>query len=245
MTDETIFNKSDDPQADNAEPTDQKGEADEKGKQEESPANDIPVKDWIGEGKKYKSVDDALESLPHKESFIEQLKRENEELRGKLEGASTVDDILNQISSSSKEEEAPQQEQQEQYQLKQEDIAKIIDSRISEREQQQTAQQNAATVVDKMTELYGDRAEEVYNQRAEELNVPVEWLNETAKRSPNAVFELFGVGKKEKASPSKLSSSYNSEALSQKPQQKEHRTIMWGASTSDIMDTWRSAKPQQ
>jgi len=244
MSDNTIFDKSDDPQTGEvAEPQDQEGEAGEKGEQE-----GIPTPDFIGEGKKYRSVEDALKSIPPKEDFIEQLKRENEELRGKLEEASTVDDILGKIGQSKEEEQQAQQAEQtrkeEQYQLNQEDIAKIIDSRISEREQHQTAQQNISSVVDKMTELYGERAEEVYNKRAEELNVPVEWLNETAARSPNAVYELFGIGKKDKANPSKLTSSYNSESINQ-PQKKEHKTIMWGASTDDVMSNWRSAKPQQ
>lgn len=241
MSDETIFNKSDDPQTESAEPQDQEGKAEE-GAKEESPAYD-----FIGEGKKYKSVEDALGSLPHKEDFIQQLKQENDELRGKLKEASTVDDVLNRIAKEDEREgQQPAQEeqgQQERSPISQEDIAAIIDSRISEREQQATAQQNIGSVVNRLTEMYGDRAEEMYNKRAEELNVPVEWLNETASRSPNAVFELFGINKKERATPSKMTSSYNSEGINQ-PAKKERKTIMWGADTNDIMDSWRSAKPE-
>lgn len=247
---DTIFDKSDDPQAEheNAEPTDQTGNAEEKGKQE----SEAPAYDFIGEGKKYKSVEDALQSLPHKEDFIEQLKRENEEMRTKLERANTVEDIMNQIKSEDqqgKEQEEVKQpqenaQQEQKPEISQEDIDRLIDQRISERERQQSAQQNIGQVVDKMTELYGDRAEEMYNERAQELGVPVEWLNQTAAQSPNAVFKLFGIDNKEKATPSKMTSSYNSNALNQPKQQEGPKPVMHGATRQEILSSWRAAKPQ-
>jgi len=205
MTDETIF-KSDDPQTDVAEPKDQTGEAEKGAKQEEAPSFQIPAEaeDFIGEGKKYKSLEDALSSLPHKETFIEQLKRENEELRNKMQESKTVDDLLERINQpEQKPAQEAQQEQQPQEKLSQEDIASIIDSRISEREQ----------------------------------------LNDTAAKSPNAVFSLFGIGKKEGKQPSKLTSSYNSGAI-QQPPKAERKPIMWGASTGDMLNSWRSAAPE-
>ena len=83
----------------------------------------------------------------------------------------------------------------------------------------------------------------MYNQRAEELGVPVQWLNDTAAKSPNAVFSLFGIGKKEGKQPSKLTSSYNSGAI-QQPPKAERKPIMWGASTGDMLNSWRSAAPE-
>lgn len=202
------------------------------------------LQNLVGEDKKYKSVEDALKSIPHSQQHISQLEQELAEMRERLESARTVDDILDQINQPKQEEHKEPERKQESPQLSQDDIARIVDSRISEQERMQTAHQNQQAVVERMQELYGDKAEETYVHRAEELGVPVEWLNETASKSPQAVFELFGLNKKERATPKKTSEgSYNSDSF--KGQSRpERKPVMTGASTSELVDAWRRSRPE-
>lgn len=213
--------------------------ADQQAPTEDKKVEDAPQFDFIGEGKKYKSPEDALQSIPHKEQFIEQLKRENEELRQKLTESSKIDDVLTRLQQPN---EQPTEAKPPTNQV---DLEALIEQHISQREKKLTSGQNAATVVGKLNELYGDKAEQVYNDKAKELGIPVEWLNETAKQSPTAIFELFGINKAAKPAQSKPTSSVNSSALGAIPQTTERKNIMYGSTTADIVDAWRSYSAKQ
>mgnify|MGYP000205087855 CR=1 FL=1 len=48
----------------------------------------------VGEGKKYKTLDDLAKGYINADGFIEQLKAENRELKEKATAAKTVDDVI-------------------------------------------------------------------------------------------------------------------------------------------------------
>src|SRR4030043_1329496 len=66
-----------------------------------SPALNIPteIAELVGEGKKYKSVEDALKSVPHAQQHIQTLEEENARIKAELVARRTTEEILEEIRS--------------------------------------------------------------------------------------------------------------------------------------------------
>ena len=54
----------------------------------------------VGEGRKYKTLDDLAKAYLNADGFIEQLKAENQELRTKTVEAKTIDEVLERLSAN-------------------------------------------------------------------------------------------------------------------------------------------------
>jgi len=219
----------------NANPQDQG----QKQSSDESGAFKLPdaVSVLVGEGKKYSDVSKALESIPHAQTHIERLEQELAETRVKLEAQTSVEEALKEFNSQ-KEQGTPTSQP-----LGLSEIDNLIEQRLNQKEQHQASQSNIDSVVSKLTEQFGgaDKAEQAFVDKAKDLGVGVDYMNELASKSPQAVFALFGSGSKP-ASSGVTVSSVNTEAFNSSPQQtKPIKGIMHGSSTSDVLDAWRSA----
>lgn len=157
------------------------------------------IKNENGE-QKYKDLNTALEALSASQQFIPQLQNENAELKkqmeemdAKLKQMGNIEDFVNRVSPNQPatppaEPATPVQPQG----LGEEEIAKLLDQRLDQRNQTQREQENYATVVGKLTESYGDKAGEVIRQRAKELNTTPEALRDIAKSNPTMAMNLLG-----------------------------------------------------
>lgn len=213
--------------------------------QPQQPSFDVPdpAKDWIGEGKKWSSVEEALKAIPHAQQHISTLESELNELREKVDKGLTMEELLQEVKSTTStvpEQSAPQ--------IDESLIDRIVEQKITAKEQAATAQQNVNSVVSKMTEAYGDqqKAEQMYVDMAQKVGLPVSTLNDMAAKSPTAVFHLFGLTDSKEAAPAgKTHPSVNTEASHQSQQPPVNKPVMGGASHSDIIDAWKAAAPKQ
>ena len=66
-----------------------------------TPAISIPVEaaNLIGEGKKYRTVEDALAALPHAQTHIATLEQENSEFKEKLMSNDKLDQVLDRLNA--------------------------------------------------------------------------------------------------------------------------------------------------
>lgn len=199
-----------------------------------------PLKELIGEGKKYASVDKALESIPHAQTHIQRLEQELREVREKLAGAKAQDEVLETVEALLRAEKATPAP----LTLDENAIDSVLDRKLAEREQRAAEQRNVNSVKNALKEKYGEKAKEVYEARAKELGVNVEFLNDVVRRSPRAAEELFGL--KSNPTPKSVPSTpgLNTEALTtiKKPAVKPER-VMSGGTTDDMLAAWRAAKP--
>lgn len=199
----------------------------------------------VGDGAKYKTADEALKSIPHREQHVATLEGENatlraqmEELKAKFENRDQLEDVLNELknlkSTTAREPEKV-------------DIAKMVEDHITAREKAATAKQNVSKVVDTLVTKLGskDAAEKFYRDKADELGVGVQFLNTMASQSPTAVFELLGVNKEPRKDFKKLESdSFSTATLSTNRNSNEgHRKVMLGGSTADAVAEWKRHAP--
>jgi hypothetical protein len=208
------------------------------------PAVTLPdsVKDLIGEGKKYTSVEAALAALPHAQSHIQRIEEENKQLREKAGTAVSTEEVLQSV----RELLAAERSATPGKVVDEATIAGVIDRTLTAREEAANQQRNKEAVMTAMRNKYGDKAEEMYKSRAAELGMSVEYLNSLSRTSATAALELLGV--KPTASPSVNPSkgSLNTEAFRTQNIPPQRKNIMTGgATTKDMLEAWRAAKPTQ
>lgn len=202
-----------------------------------TPEFKIPTEalDFVGEGKKYKSAEDALKSVPHAQQHISTLEAELAQMKEELTKRRTAEELLDEIKSGIQ----PQQ-QTESVGIDQDRIMQMVNQTLEQKERQTVAQKNASQVAAKFTENFGSEAETVYNRIAKEAGLTVAQLNNLAATSPSAVLKLSGLDSKP-VTVGKPTSSINTQALNNNKPQEISARVPRGASTKDLVSAWKAA----
>jgi len=195
------------------------------------------VNEFVGEGKKYKSVDDALRSVPHSQKHIATLEEELQLARKELETRRTTEEILDQIKSGITPNETPQGSV-----LDKNTLAALVQQQLYQYDSIKAQKVNTDKVVSTFSSKYGEKAEEMYKKIAEESGLSIDSLNKLSSSSPNAVFKLAGLEVTKSTSSGVQHSTVNTEALLQGgPQELPSARIPRGATTKQVTQAWRNA----
>ena len=199
---------------------------------------EIPTEaqEFVGEGKKYKSAEDALKSVPHAQEHIQTLEAEMAQLKEELSKRKTTEELLDEIKSGVQ----PQEATPSQGELNQDKIMDLVNATIAQREQHSIAQSNAKSVADKFTEKYGSEAEAVYNTLAKEAGMTLDQLHNLSATSPNVVLKLAGFDNKP-TTVAKPQSTVNTESLTNQSTDELSARVPQGASTKDMLKAWKAA----
>lgn len=197
------------------------------------------LKDMVGEGKKYASVEAALASIAPAQGHITKIEQENAELRQKVAEAIAVEEVYKKLTEANANNGVTPPVAG----LDEASVAALVAKQLETREANAIRVANESRVRDALVGKYGDKAKEVYEAKAKELGVGVDFLNEVVRRSPKAAEELFGVKQKE-AGAAPTTPSINTGALSNTRPPVERPRIMVGATTEQLVNAWRAAKPQ-
>jgi hypothetical protein len=160
------------------------------------------VEDYLpGENKKFKSLESLAEAKLNADLHAKTLERENNELRqdylrlreeynarAKLEELMT--NLQNQQLTSSNQNqnanEAPKP-------IQPEEIESLVDRRLSLIERQRKESTNFNTVRAKLQEQFGNSYQNALKERIDEIGLTTEYVDELAKRSPQAFFRVMGL----------------------------------------------------
>lgn len=195
--------------------------------------------DFIGSGKKYQTVEDALKSVPHAQKHIQTLEQELQNLKEELVKRKTTAELLDNFKSGLPQENTPQV-----VEFDQDKLAELVDRTLTAKEQQRKAHENVLSVVNKFTEKFGDKskAEEAYATIAKESGLSLAQLNTLAASSPSAVLKLAGLTSNAPQMASKPTSSINTQYMAtNQPQQNASARVPKGASTRDLVNAWKIA----
>jgi hypothetical protein len=185
---------------------------------------------------KYSDVFTALNALKHTQDHVKTLEEENAKFRTESTKAATMDEVLQQLSANRAQPEATPQEG-----LDANSVKDVTLNTLRQYEAEKAAKANQSSVAETLTKKFGEKAEEMYAKKAQELGLPLNLLDNLAATSPAAVLQYFDV--KEKGSHLNPSTgSVNTEALGNlNPPKLAKKNIMFGASSSDILNAWKSA----
>lgn len=146
------------------------------------------VADYVGEGKKYKSVEEALSSIPHAQTHISKLEADNKQLRESQQALQNkLESLLTNVNTGTMQSATPTAT----VAANNVDIEKLVRDALVKTQLEAQAQTNSNTVANKLRQIYADKAETVYAERAQELGMSVDDLNILSARSPTAALALF------------------------------------------------------
>lgn len=149
----------------------------------------------VGEGKKFKTTEELARGKVESDRFIEQLKAEMTALKDDLAARVKLEEVIDRLTSRENENpyEPPYQEQRErssQPAINSDDIDRLIETKITNRDKERTAKQNRDLAVAKLKEVYGADYSKRLEEKCEALGIDKDTLNSLAARSPTAFLEL-------------------------------------------------------
>jgi len=201
-----------------------------------------PSYDFIGEGQKYGSIDEALKSVPHAQAHIERLEQELSEFRENKVKSKTVEDILEVIGTTKASEPVNQPAQELDVDKLREMITTTVSSELTAKEIATVEQANVSKVINKMSEIYGEKAEAQFISAAKDSGLSVEAMNQLAAKSPEAVFKLTGIGLKAKDNmPDMSSGSVNTGQFNTNTEEELSAKVPAGATSKQLRQAWVNA----
>lgn len=189
----------------------------------------------IGADKKYKTVADALNSIPHAQNHISQLESEMAELKEELNKRAAAEEILQRIEASREGGETNQPD------LDADAIAQLVQKTVHNIDIDKVRQKNQNTVNQKLIEVYGDHAVETVAKKAKELGLSQQQLKDMAAQSPDAFYRVMDMtGTSNTEGGMNMNSSVNTDRSAPIPQTgpKEGSYSWWKAQHKEKGDSW-------
>lgn len=153
------------------------------------------LEDFVGEGKKYKTPEDAAKALVEKDNFIlrlqEEARKREDDLRTLANTTAFNDRMTALEAAQAQRAEPPVREAAPPAPVI--DVEDVVQKAIEARETANTRSRNLIDVKEKLTTLYGDDYPNRVKARAAELNISLARLNEMAADTPAAFFAMLGV----------------------------------------------------
>lgn len=172
----------------------------------EPPTNDAPMdltlNDLVGEGRKYKDPDELAKAYANAEAHLRRLEADNADTRAKLDQIEAAKNTTNNPQQTGQEQ--PPKADQQPTTPNQEapkpsgqdvDFRSKIREEVAALNEQERAKANTEAAALRMISAYGDaaKANEAVQRRAQELGVSVDWLRDSASRSPEAFYATMGM----------------------------------------------------
>lgn len=156
---------------------------------------DVTLEDLVGDGRKYSEPNQLAKAYANSETFIEQLKRENAELRAAQDAAAIRNNQKQQPPANEPDPNADKQQVPPKQAPSDDDFRSQIRDTVKRLNEEERGLANLDTAAAKLVELHGSeaKANEALKNRARELDVSVDWLKETAMRSPQAFYNTMGL----------------------------------------------------
>lgn len=170
MTTETIFKEGQD-QGQQTPPTTQ--------------GNGEIVGALVGDGQKYKTVDELAKAYLHADTFIQQLKEENQKYREQAMAAKSIDEVLERIEQSQRVQQTTPVEPEKV------DISALVEQTLTQREAKKIQEANLLEADRLMKERHGERAVELFKSKANTQELQKLYMD-LAARSPQDFVALFG-----------------------------------------------------
>lgn len=145
------------------------------------------LEEFVGEGKKYKSLDDAFKAFPHAQKHISTLEKELATLREELVKRKTAEDLIREMEKHSRSE--PEETAQTPG-LDVNQISQLVENILNKKTVEQTQSANVKKVVDVFKNTFGEKAKEKYEQLARDNGISLEDLDRMTKLSPQVVLNL-------------------------------------------------------
>lgn len=169
---------------------------------DETNIEDITVESLVGDGKKFKTVDDLAKGKAESDRVIQAREKELAELRDELGKRLTAEELFSKLQKPATPQPNDRQNdggsppaREPNVQFTDEELAKRVKSVLLETNAEERKQSNIEEVAGKLVEIFGteDKANAAVKAKAAELGVSVQFLQTTAAQSPKAFYAQLGL----------------------------------------------------
>ena len=179
---------------------------------------DVTVDSLVGEGKKFKTVDDLAKGKAESDRVIAAREQELSELRTELSKRESIEQAIQRLTKPPIQSAEPVLEPKPAANtpsFTDEDLVARIREVTKQESEQEQIKANVKSVANRLIEVYGSeaKANEVVNQKAQELGLSVDFLQSVAAKSPNAFFVTVGLEVTPQATPAVSHGDVNPQAL--------------------------------
>lgn len=151
----------------------------------------------VGEDRKFKTVNDLAKGKAESDAFIARLQEEQQALRDELATRIRYEEFLDKLDSATRNSDDNQDDHDPDRStntvMKPEDIERLLDLKLREREQRNTVQQNLNAVKAKLNEVFGPNYALRLKEQANQLGVTSEFLDNLAATQPKAFYRLLNI----------------------------------------------------
>lgn len=155
----------------------------------------------VGDGKKFKDAESLAKGKYEADQMIEVLKRQQDELRAdylKLREEATnrakLEEIVGRLETNITKPDMNSNNPENnvnQPSFDPEQIESLVSKKLQEFESNKRAQENFNTAQNKLKEQLGDNYQTVLKDRMNELGLTEDYVNELARKAPNALVKLL------------------------------------------------------
>jgi hypothetical protein len=193
----------------------------------------------VGEGKKFKDVKDLAKGKARSDAFIEQLKREQAELREELAKTKSIEEHLNDLRNAminrskqegniremtpdhgSSRDENTGQNQSAANTPSPDDIQRLVAEEVNRRVSVEKQKQNIDSVIDAAKRVYGESYKQELTNKAKALGSSPDELFNIAEKNPQLFKSIMGLNEtagtppvKQNEGTNRIFESTNTEAL--------------------------------
>ena len=163
----------------------------------------------VGDGKKFKTNEDLAKAKMESDRFIQQLQNELQGLRTDLSARSTLEQLMDKLNAP---KDPPTNQQHNQGSMdgdgqngaksfSEEDIARLVEDRLSKAEKARVHNANLETVKNALVASFGNDYVTHLKAKAAELGMSEEYLQNLAKETPKAFLKLVEANGESRATP--------------------------------------------
>lgn len=166
------------------------------------------LEELVGEGKKFKTIEDLARGKVEADMYIDHFKQRHDELREdykKLDEQYKAGPSLKELIDQMK---AAKESQNDNTQSTNEDksdtldltkIEALVQSQISASKQKEREESNYNLVQAKLIENYGPNYVQTFKQHVASLGLTADFVNDLARKHPQVLFKTFGLDGKTQA----------------------------------------------
>lgn len=160
------------------------------------------LEELVGEGKKFKTVEDLARGKAEADMYIEHFKKTQDELRQdysrlreEYNAGPTLKELIDQLKNTKQSDidGTHIENEDKSAALDLSKIEELVQSKLQAAKQQEKEEANYSSVQNKLLEVYGPNYVQTLKQKVSELGLTTDFVNDLARKHPKVLFRTLGI----------------------------------------------------
>lgn len=135
----------------------------------------------------------ADQTLEHRNKSYDELRNDWMKLREEYNAGPKLKEYLDQLVTQKSQNEPHITPVEDKQPVQEIDIEKLLEQKLTAREQQRKEEQNFKIVESKLAEHYGPNYQSVLKQQVDQLGLDKDFVNDLARKHPSVLFRTLGI----------------------------------------------------